>query len=57
MKFYVQVTVVRTTVRKIEATNADEAADRARAAADVVRVLGVTPAWQPEEPSQPEVES
>jgi hypothetical protein len=55
MKFYVQVTVVRTAVREIEAASADEAAERARAEADVVRVLGVTPASQPDnEPSQPE---
>jgi hypothetical protein len=53
MKFYVEVTIVRTETREIEATSEDEAAERARAAADVVRVLGVTPAWQPDKPSQP----
>lgn len=50
MKFYVEVTIVRTETREIEAATADEAADRARVAADVVRVLGVIPAWQPDEP-------
>jgi hypothetical protein len=49
MKFYVQVTVVRIKQLEIEAANADEAAERARAAADVVRVLGVTPATQPDD--------
>jgi hypothetical protein len=48
MKFFVEVTIVRVEAREIEAANADGAAERARAAADVVRVLGVFPAQQPD---------
>jgi hypothetical protein len=53
MKFFVHVTVVRVEIREVEAKNADEAADRARVAADVVHVLGVTAAAQkPNEPTR-----